>query len=185
MAIPFRSSEAAGLGTAAFLRVIPFPEGGGYDGALFVMSANGEPVEFCFSRVDTPRTALWRKRDLARRAAVEITRSLVQVCNSSPVLLLARADEVGPEVLFDELGLEIPVCRVASSLAMTAVASTEREQSLGDGELHLFWSGEATMGDEAARRLVDRLVAADLIFEPFERAEAGLLEVRNEAAQQS
>ncbi|MHB1345541.1 MAG: hypothetical protein ACYCX3_14480 [Thermoleophilia bacterium] len=185
MPIPFRSSEAAGLGTAAFLRVIPFPEGGGYDGALFVMSANGEPVEFCFSRVDTPRTALWRKKDLARRAAAEITRSLVQVCASSPALLLARADEVGPEVFTAELGLEIPVCRIVSSLALAAVASDEREETLNDGELHLFWSSEAASGDEAAHQLVDRLVAADLILEPFERAEAGLREVRNEGAQPS
>lgn len=184
MAIPFRFSESAALGTAAFLRVIPFPEGGGYDGVLFVMNATGEPVEFCFSRIETPRTALWRKKDLARRAAVEIARSLVQVCAASPLLLLARADEVGPEVFTEELGLEIPVCRVAPSLALAAVAADEREETLADGELHLFWSAEVAPGSEAARQLVERLVATGLVLEPFERAEAGLREVRNEGAQE-
>lgn len=178
MAIPFRASEPPADGLAAFLRVIPFPEGNGYNGALFIINGNGEPVEFCFSSVETPRTALWRKKDLARRAAVELARSLMQACAGSPVLMLARADEVGPDVLSGSLELSIPVCRVAGSLELSAVATDEYEETPPGGELHLFWSVEPPADGDAARRLIDRLLATGLVTEPFDRAEAGLREVR-------
>lgn len=179
MPIPFRTSDAASLGTAAFLRVIPFSEGGGYDGVLFVMSTDGEPVEFCFSRIETPRTALWRKKDLVRRASTELTRSLLQVCADTPAVVFARADEVGPDV-FEDLSVDIPVCRVASSLDLAAASPLEHEESPAGDDLHLFWSPESPGEAQVARMVVDRLVATGLLVEPFERAEAGLREVRNE-----
>ncbi len=184
MGIPFRASEASADGLAAFLRVIPFPEGTGYDGALFVMSGNGEPVEFCFSSVETPRTALWRKKDLVRRAAVELARSLMNACRSSPVLVLARAEEVGPDVLSGALELSIPVCRVARALDLSTAAPDEHEEiPAGDG-LHLFWSVEPPGHGEATRRLIDGLLTSGLLAEPFDRAEAGLREVRSVETQQ-
>ena len=185
MTIPFRTSDPVAEGLAAFLRVIPYPEGNGYDGVLFVMSGTGEPVDFCFSSVETPRTALWRKRDLARRSTVELARSLMQVCSSTPLLVLTRAEEVGPDVFTSELSLGIPVCRVASTLALAVVAPDEHEEALAGGELHLFWSIAPPADGEPARRLLDRLAASDLIIEPFERAEAGLREVKTGEAGQT
>ena len=185
MAIPFRPSDSVELGEAAFLRVIPFVDGGGYDGALFVMDARGEPVEFCFSRIETPRTALWRPRDLARRATVELTQSLLEVCSTSPLLLLARAEEVGPDVLGQELLVEIPVCRVASSLSLAVVSPEEREEKAsGEEALHLFWFPEPPRDGEPARLVIDRLAASGLLTEPIERAEAGLREVRSEGPEE-
>jgi len=178
MPIPFRATDQTARTLAAFMRVVPFPEGGGYDGALFVMNGEGEPVEFCFADVECPRTALWRKRDLARRCAVELARSLLKVCASSPAVLLVRAEEVGPDVFSGELRPDIPVCRVASSLTLAAIAPAEREEVLPESELHLFWSPEPPAADSPVRILVDKLSASGLVTEPFERAEAGLHEVK-------
>jgi hypothetical protein len=185
MAIPFRTSDTGPPGTVAFLRVIPFPSGGGYDGALFIMGAGGEPVEFCFSRIETPRTALWRKGDLVRRASVELTRSLLQVCSESPAVLFARADEVGPDVFESDLSLDIPVCRVASLLDLALASPREHEEEPAGDDLHLFWFPQPPGEEEVARVLVDRLVATGLLTEPFERAEAGLREVKKEEAAES
>lgn len=185
MAIPFRTLDSDSPGTAAFLRVIPFPEGGGYDGALFVMRAGGEPVEFCFSRVETPRTALWRKGDLVRRATRELARSLLQVCSDSPAVLFARADEVGPDVFELDLSLDIPVCRVASSLDLALASPREYEEMSAGADLHLFWSPKPPGEAGVARMLVDRLIATDLLVEPFQRAEAGLQEVKKEEPTES
>lgn len=185
MTIPFRTLDTASPGRAAFLRVIPFPEGGGYDGVLFVMNAGGEPVEFCFSRVETPRTALWRKGDLVRRASIELARSLLQVCQDSPVVLFARADEVGPDVFESDLSVGIPVCRVASSLDLALASPREHEETPAAGDLHLFWFPKAPGEAEVARILVDRLIATDLLIEPFERAEAGLWQVKREGPAES
>jgi hypothetical protein len=185
MTIPFRVLESDSPGTAAFLRVIPFSEGGGYDGVLFVMRAGGEPVEFCFSRVETPRTALWRKGDLVRRATIELARALLQVCSDSPSVLFLRADEVAPDVFESGLSVDIPVCRVASSLDLVLASPREHEEAPAAGDLHLFWSPEAPGEGHVARMLVDRLIATSLLTEPFERAEAGLREVKREEPTES
>lgn len=180
MAIPFRTLDTVAPGTVAFLRVIAFPEGGGYDGVLFVMSGDGEPVEFCFSHVQTPRTALWRAGDLVRRASIELTRSLLQVCSASPAVLFVRADEVGPDVFESGLLVDIPVCRVASSLELAPASPREHEEMPTGTDLHLFWFPHPPVEPGVARVLADRLIATDLLTEPFERAEAGLREVKNE-----
>lgn len=185
MAIPFRMVDTFAPGTAAFLRLIAFPGGGGYDGVLFVMSVDGEPVEFCFSHVETPRTALWRKGDLVRRASLELTRSLLQACSASPAVLFARADEMGPDIFESGLLMDIPVCRVASSLDLALVSPREREETCTGDDLHLFWFPESPGETETARLVVDRLIATDLLTEPFERAEAGLREVKREAPAES
>jgi len=185
MAIAFRTMDTVLPGTAAFLRVVPFPEGGGYDGVLFVMRADGEPVEFCFSHVETPRTALWRTGDLVRRASIELTRSLLQVCSASPAALFVRADEVGPDVFESELSVDIPVCRVASSLDLALASPREHEETAMGNDLHLFWFPEPPGEAEVARILVDRLIATDLLTEPFERAQAGLREVKHEEPAES
>src|SRR6266566_2648710 len=99
MPIPFRDADdLAELGTAAFLKVEAARDGSGYRGALFLINARGEPIEFAYSRVDVVHSFLWRAGDLGRQARRTLTASLLGFCAHVPRLLFCLADEVGSEL---------------------------------------------------------------------------------------
>ena len=179
MSIPFRAGDGADTHAAGFLRVIR-DAAGGYDGALFVMDPSGEPVEFVYSRVETPRTVLWRPQDLRRRAARELTSALFSVATSRPLVVFAKADEVDPGFFAGELQTPVATCRVAAQMAPLSTGADEQGEDVDAAELHLLWSSGRPAGGSPERTLVDRLRAAGLLAEPFERAEAGLREARGE-----
>ena len=57
MPVPFRDdAEIKALGLAAYLKMER--DGSGYRGALFLVNARGEPVEFTYTRVEIPHTFL-------------------------------------------------------------------------------------------------------------------------------
>jgi hypothetical protein len=175
MPIPFRTPELEDLGLAAHLRLIPYEQGGGYDGALFVINALGEPIEFCYSRIETPRTVLWGRTALRRRASSELAAAVLRVCSSSPILLLARAEETDPELFGEDIRTPIKTGRVASSLATVAMnAGDVAEEDLGTSDLQIVWTDGPPADESSERVLFARLVAAGLLTEPFERIEAGL-----------
>jgi len=178
--IPFRAAEDKDSLAAGFIRIIRDP-GGGFDGALFVMNAKGEPLEFVFSRVNTPRTVLWRPQDLRRRATHELVAALFNVATSRPTLLFAKADEVDAGFFTLELETPIPTCRVAQQMVTVRVGPTEQGEDVDSAQLHLLWSLGQPGEGSPERMLVQRLEAAGLLTEPFDRAEAGLREARGEA----
>ncbi len=179
MSIPFRATDGVGAHVAGFLRVIR-DAAGGYDGALFVMNLKGEPVEFVYSRVETPRTVLWRPQDLRRRAARELTTALFSAATSRPLVVFAMADEVDPGFFAGEIETPVATCRVAAQTAPLASGADEQGEDVDAAELHLLWSSGRPAGGSPERTLVDRLRAAGLLAEPFERAAAGLREARGE-----
>ena len=122
----------------------PFPAGhsrraGGYDGALFVMTPHGEPVEFVYTRIETPRTMLWRRRDLARRAAKELTSALFNAVTSRPVVIFAKADEVEPGFFVGRSRTPISTCRVARQMASVSTGPDEQGEDVDSDGLHLIW----------------------------------------------
>jgi len=179
MSIPFRSSSGEDSHAAAFLRVIR-DEAGGYDGALFVMNAKGEPLEFVYSRIETPRTLLWRRHDLRRRAARELTATLFNAATSRPSVIFAKADEVEPGFFVTEIETPVTTCRVASQMASVSTGGDEHGEDMDAEGLHLLWSSGSPQEGSAERVVVESLQAAGLLTEPFERAEAGLREARGE-----
>ena len=179
MSIPFRAvSDDDGL-AAAFLRVLR-DEAGAYDGALFVMNANGEPLEFVYSRIETPRTVLWRRNDLKRRAARELATALLTAATSHPAIIFAKADEVEPGFFVTEIETPVTTCRVASQMASVSTSGDEQGEDMDAEGLHLLWSSGSPQESSVERALVDRLQSGGLLTEPFERAEAGLREARGE-----
>lgn len=179
MSIPFRSATDDDSRAAAFLRVIR-DEAGGYDGVLFIMNAKGEPLEFVYSRIETPRTVLWRRHDLKRRAARELTGALFSAATSRPSVIFAKADEVEPGFFTTEMEIPVATCRVASQMASVSTGSDEHGEDLDAEGLHLLWSSGSPPEGSAERALVESLQSAGLLTEPFERAEAGLREARGE-----
>jgi hypothetical protein len=177
--IPYRDAEdLEAFGCAGFLRMIRTDDGDAYLGALFLVNARGEPVEFTYSRLEPQRRFLWRRVVLDRYAVRRLAASLFDVCPRLPTVLLCLGDEVPPEVLADDLQVSVPVARVAGEEALIGQARGEERESLGGpSAVQVFWLGGVPTDDAPERRLVTRLAERGLLLEPFERAALGLREV--------
>jgi hypothetical protein len=179
MPIPFRNlRDEDGLGLAGYLRLITEEKGRGIRGALFLVNARGEPVDFAFSRIDVPVSFLWRTGEAKRSAVASLVAALFQACPKVPSLLLARSAEVYPLLFTEDLVLEVPVCRVADG-ADAAPAISEASETLSNA-IHLFWVGQPPEEGSPARRLLDALQARHIITEPFQRAARGIEEAFRE-----
>jgi hypothetical protein len=175
--IPFRDAEdVEELGAAAFLKVERAGREATYLGALFLVNARGEPLEFAYNLVETPHRILWRPADLRRNVERELATSLLGICATIPRLLLCRADEVGSSLFTRDLELAVPVGRV-NPPAGTSPAAAGRNEPDASEPVHIFWHPGPPVEGSVERLLFDRLSAQGLLLEPFERASYGLREV--------
>ena len=177
MPIAFR--DAAGieeLGLAGYLTLQTAGEGGEHAGALFLINARGEPVEFTYSRLVVPQSllSLWRPVDVRRYVERSLTAALLDACPLEPVLLLARAEETHPDLFRREIAVDVPVVRIAPKPVEPVAGELSGE---GSTRRELAWYPAAPRSDTRERRLIDELTARGLLLEPFERADRGLNEV--------
>jgi hypothetical protein len=182
MPIPFSDVENRDrLGSAGFLKI---KLGRSSDdacclGALFVISALGEPLEFAYNRVRVPQPYLWRQTDLRSYTERRLTTSLLSVCSQQPRLLLCLANEVSTSLFSEGLQVEVPVARVSEP------PPTRRRVDPGTGEVHeeddvksqVAWQPAPPDAGSPACLLWEHLTARGLLVEPFERAAVGLREV--------
>lgn len=179
MPVPFRDllQEDAAGGAAGFLRVLPGAEVGRYLGALFLINALGEPLEFTFNRIQIAQRFLWRPDGLRRHAAHRLASSLFEICPRVPDVLLCLTDEIQPEFFTDELAVSVPVARIARGDAIVGqIAAEEKEVTDREEPVQLFWQGRQPESGSPEQTLVERLATRSLLVEPFERARVGLLE---------
>ena len=175
MPIPFRDlGEDEPAGVAGFLRFIDEPDGKGIRGALFIMSARGEPIEFAFTRIDFRSGVLWRPGHARSRSVSALTRALFESASSQADVVFSLAEETPPAVFSDNLRPEIPLCRVASQDS-APVALTEETQRLSES-LTLYWTNGLPPPGSVAARTVELLGQRQLLIEPFERATLGIQE---------
>jgi hypothetical protein len=167
MPIPYRDTDDLDeLGTVGYLTIEPVAGGSGYLGALFVLNARGEPLEFTYNRIDTPQTFLWRQDDLRRHAARKLTASLFSLCPRTPRLLLCLAKEVGSELFSQD------------TVESASPSSQETQDTLLIAEpVQVFWFPGKPSEDSIELRLLQLLASRGLLLEPFERASVGLREV--------
>jgi hypothetical protein len=179
MPIPFRDTDdIAELGAAGFLTIRPLRSSDGYEGALFVINARGEPLEFTYNRVQTPHPFLWRKEGIRRHAHRRLTASLLSTCPAVPKIILCRAEDVGSELFCQDIEVSMPVCRIAPETAVVSVAVAEVQEAAGEKDsVNLFWFPRPPDDSAVERRLVQELSRRGLLTEPFERANKGLDEV--------
>ena len=179
MPIPYRDADDLDeLGAVGYLKIEPLVDSAGYLGALFLLNARGEPLEFTYNRIDTPQTFLWRQDDLRRNAGRKLTASLFSLCPRTPRLLLCLAKEVGSELFCQDIQVSIPVCRLAPSRETLPHASTETEDVVQTSEpVHAFWFPGKPAEDSIELRLLQLVAARGLLLEPFDRASVGLREV--------
>jgi hypothetical protein len=180
MPIPFSDvDDGDGLGSAAFLKLERSSDNACCLGALFVVSARGEPLEFGYNRVRVPQPYLWRQADLRRYAERRLTTSLLSVCSQQPRLLLCLASEVGTELFGQDLQVELPVARIGAAPSVYRHVDTETGEVLDEEEEppDVAWQPALPEDGSLERRLFEYLAAHGLLLEPFERAVVGLQEV--------
>ncbi len=179
MPIPYRDADDLGeLGEAGYLKIEPSSFDSGYLGALFLINARGEPIEFTYNRIETPHTFLWRQADIRRHAERKLTASLLLVSPRTPRILLCLAEEVGSELFCQDIQLSIPVCRVAPAIKATTFSGKETQDVADASEpMHLFWYPGRPQDDSVELRLLRELTSSGLLVEPFERAAIGIREV--------
>jgi hypothetical protein len=185
MPIPYTDVEDfGGLGSAAYLKFERSPDDACSLGALLVISARGEPLEFGYNRVRIPHPFLWREDDLRRYVQRRLTASLLSVCSQQPRLLLCLGHEVSPWLFSQDLQVEVRVVRVAPSVSLQRRVDIETGEVIEEvGEPpHIAWQPAPPDVDSIERRLFEHLTTHGLLLEPFERVVTGLREVYGPAA---
>jgi hypothetical protein len=177
MPIPFRDeNENEMLGSVAYLKIEAYPLG--YRGALFLIDSQGVPIEFTYTCIPVPHSFLWRQTDMKRQVERKITTSLLSLCPHTPGLILCLAAEVSSDLFCQDIRVSLPICRIALESNDGICSSLESRQAIDyTPPAQLFWYPSPPSSESQANRLFNKLIAADLLFEPFERASAGLKEV--------
>ena len=114
MPIPFEDlREGEPTGAIGFLRFVDEAGGKGVRGAFFLTSGRGDPLDFCFTRVDVHHSFLWRRGDARRQAVTSLVKVLFQAANRVPTLILGLADEMPSQLFLDDIHVQVPLCLVA------------------------------------------------------------------------
>lgn len=174
MPVPFEDfREGESVGVVGFLRFVDEADGKGIRGALFLTSGRGEPLDFCFTRVDVHHSFLWRRGDARRQAVTSLVKVLFQAANRPPVLILALANEIPPQLFVDDIHVQVPLCLVTPSETPVQADGTVSQAAR---EVSLTWVTEQPGDDSEALRLLEGIMRRHDPLEPFERAAAGLEE---------
>ena len=179
MPVPFRDlTESDSPGFAGFLRFKEEVSGKGMQGAFFLVSSRGDPLDFIFTRINVHNSFLWHEGDARRNAVAAIIKALFQGSNKTPDLILALAEEVPPQVFADDIRVDIPLCRISASDTPVQALSEDFE-SLSE-TINLIWVSPRPDQESDTRRLLEALSQRQILLEPFERAIVGLEEVFGE-----
>ena len=156
-------------GTVAWLRFIEEKGGKSIRAALFQTNAQGEPLDFCFTR------RVWSDSD--GQPAIDepqflqsLAKTLLKAVTHVPTLILARADELPHGAINEELKVQVPFCRIATS----GVPSNGKSDDQHIKGLELLWVAEKPEPDAEAGQLLAEMLDRGNPAEPFERATAGL-----------
>ena len=179
MPIPFHDDkEVEALGAAGYIKIQPDISGSSFAGALFLVNARGEPLEFTYNRIEIPHTFLWKRADIQNHAVRKLVTSLLSICPKVPRLILCLAEEVDSELFCHDIKVSIPVCRVALASKAVSYSSQETKETANSPQsVHLFWFPQRPEDNTLEQQLVHKLSSYGLILEPFERASMGLQEV--------
>lgn len=172
MPVPFDdlNAERTRSSAIAWLRFVEERGGSGIRAALFQTSAEGEPLDFCFSRMERHESA--GQSGTVEPTVSSLAKSLFGAAASSPVLIVALADEVPEGAFLDEIRVGVPLCRVT-----TAGFRIDAESEHGDstnGHFQLLWDAKHRGEESAASRLLGEILGRADPVEAFDRAAKGL-----------
>ena len=172
MPIEFHDAQAVELlGFAAFLHIEI--EGETAYGALLLLNARGEPQEFVFNHLELLNQTLWRGADRIVGAQRRLCASLFASATLTPRFLVFQNEHIAPALFGEDGGI---------SLAIPAGGISPAELET-EGAFETFNSEGEAIGTRARwhfgapeGELFELLAQRGLIWEPFERAKAGLRE---------
>jgi hypothetical protein len=145
---------------------------GSLHGYLMVLNGLGEPVEYNWGGVETPRLFAWDRDALSRAMVRKLLLGLLESMVSDPAVMLMRAEDVPTSIMGRELYVDnLPWARVSTGLLDGDVAFESPGPS---GEVGVTLSNE--MPPES-REVVETLLARGSVMEPFERGRRALLDV--------
>ena len=175
MPVPFDdlSAESTHSGAIAWLRFVDEEDGKGIRAALFQTSDQGEPLDFCFSRIDR-RESLGQWETDRPSALSSLAKSLFQAATSSPILILGLADEVPPRAFTDDIRLRIPFCCIRTAGALTH--SGFEHGGPHKNHFELIWATRHPHVGSSACDLLGKILERSNPLEPFDRVAQGLAE---------
>ncbi len=176
MPIPFDDlTEADSSGAVVWLRFIEEEDGRGIRAALFETSGQGDPLAFCFTRVDRHDPSLRHREDAWQVVLTSLVKSLFQAAPRSPTLIFGLADEMPLWMFNGDIRIQMPFCRIRVDESLTN-ADTEHGGSADANTQQLLWATEQPAEGSGARRILDEIMERSDPFEPFQRASEGLSE---------
>ncbi len=156
MPIPFDDLNESSHATAvAWLRFVEEEDDTGIRAALFETSSRGEPLGFCFTRIDRRAPSLIQAGNSRQTAVSFLAKSLFQSAAGSPSLILGLADEIPLWVLTNALRVELPFCRV---------------RLIDERPPQMLWAPEQPRAGSDTHRVLDQIMERDDPFEAFARA---------------
>ena len=165
MPIPFDDlKEDNPPDAVAWLRLVEEADGRGIRAALFQTSAQGEPLAFCFTRIDRqdPSLRQWENGSAnpEEYARSTIVKSLFQNATGSPLLALCIAEEIPRRAFTDAIRVGLPFCLINPDRALTSAewVGAPPDTSTGAGQIH------------------DAVMQLDNPLEPFDRTASALAE---------
>ena len=158
----------------AYLWFLQEADGRGLRGCIFAVSLQGDPLEFCCTRMDLPTGPLWNLDLALRRAVAELIRALFQAGTLRPDAVFCLSAETPEEAFSQDIDAQVPVCRVSVAPRGDSSGSAS---GAGDGwSVSLCWQNEPAPGGSGDNPLSRYLASRDRLMEPFERAGLGLEE---------
>ena len=170
MPIPFDdlTAEPNSHDTVAWLRFVEEEDGKGIRAVLFETSADGEPLGFYFTRMDTIMLHPLNGSDSKQAALTSLAKSLFQATTGAPALILGLADHIPAKAFTDDLRIGLPFCLVQPT--DPSWFSVDTGAVNGHLQQRLLWTTRQPREGSDERRVLDKVTLRDDPFEPFDRA---------------
>ena len=169
MPIPFDdlTAESNLHDTVAWLRFVKEEDGKSIWAALFQASAQGEPLDFCFTRVDISAQRPSHGEDPGQADLKYLAKSLFRAAQRIPELMLGLANEIPATTFANDLRIGLPFCLVRPFSPSRLLADTSE---VNDHRQQLLWAARQPSQGSGAHRALDEVMQSDDPFEPFDRA---------------
>lgn len=155
----------------AWLRLIEEKPGEGAFAVLFQTSYTGEPLGFCFTRIDQ-HPSDERSVRFGQEALLAAVSTLLRANTISPRLILSFANEISKEA-FNETDLQsVPICSIKMDDSANQVGDLRSEYAKERFIVH--WLTDPPDQESDADRLLCEVLEWVNPLEPFERTAAGL-----------
>lgn len=164
MPIPYRHPpKTSSHQCAAFLEVVWVQEKHTFYGALLLIDAKGQPLEFIHNTLTAPSGFLWPADQVRSIGIAELCHSLFKACSLEPLILLSTSNIGTPEYCKSVIAPAIPFAQIVRA------------------DVHKIFSinwinGQPTSGS-TAYMLMEDLRSNGFISEPFNRLHNGLAEM--------